>query len=89
MTSESTGFFEGSSIFSKTEGLNFVSMAVEEETEIRSNLRRFAGSLKNGFVSERGFVRIRNYITDTKRSKAAFAKGPCHAKAPSSPRKDG
>ena len=72
MTSGSTGFFEVSSIFFKTEGLNFVSMAVEEETEIRSNLRRFAGSLKNGFVSDRGFERIRNYITGEKTSKAAF-----------------
>jgi len=72
MAPDSTGFFEVSSIFSKTEGLSFVSTAVEEETEIRSDLRRFAGSFKKGFVSDRGFERIRNYITDTKTSKAAF-----------------
>jgi hypothetical protein len=47
-------------------------MAVEEETEIRSNLRRFAGSLKKGFVSDKGFETINNYITDAKTSKAAF-----------------
>ena len=46
MASDSPGSFEVSSIFSKEEGLNFVSMAVEEETEIRSDLRRFAGSFK-------------------------------------------
>jgi hypothetical protein len=72
MASDSTGSFEAPSIFSKAEGLNFVSMAVEEETEIKSNLRRFAGSLKKGFVSDKGFERIKNYITDTKTSKAAF-----------------
>ena len=72
MASDSTGSFEVSSIFSKAEGLNFASMAVEEVTEIRSNLRRFAGSFKKGFVSDKGFERIRNYITDTKTSKAAF-----------------
>jgi hypothetical protein len=47
-------------------------MAVEEETEIRSNLRRFAGSLKKGFVSDKGFEPINNYIRDAKTSKAAF-----------------
>jgi hypothetical protein len=72
MASDSTGSFEVSSIFSKTEGLSFVSTAVEEETEIRSDLRRFAGSFKKGFVSDKGFERIRNYITDTRTSKAAF-----------------
>jgi len=72
MASDSTGSFEVSSIFSKTEGLSFVSTAVEEETEIRSDLRRFAGSFKKGFVSDKGFERIKNYITDTKTSKAGF-----------------
>jgi len=33
-------------------------MAVEEETEINSDLRRFAESLKKGFVSDKGFARI-------------------------------
>jgi hypothetical protein len=37
-------------------------MEVEEETEIRSDLRRFAGSLKKGFVSDRGFARIIYFI---------------------------
>ena len=72
MASDSTGSFELSSKFSKAEGLNLVSMAVEEETEIRSNLRRFTGSFKKGFVSDKGFERIRNYITGEKSSKAAF-----------------
>ena len=72
MAPDSTGPFEVSSVFSKTEGLNFVSMAVEEETEIRSDVRRFAGSFKKGFVSDKGFERIRNYITGEKSSKAAF-----------------
>lgn len=65
MTSDSRLSFEVSSIFSKTEGLSFVSMAVEEETEINRDLRRFAESLKKGFVSDKGFARILNYITDT------------------------
>jgi hypothetical protein len=47
-------------------------MAVEEETEIRSNLRRFAGSFKKGFVSDKGFELTSNCITGEKSSKAAF-----------------
>ena len=68
MTSDSRLSFEVSSIFSKTEGLSFVSMAVEEETEINRDLRRFAESLKKGFVSDKGFTRILNYIKDMKKS---------------------
>jgi hypothetical protein len=45
-------------------------MAVEEETEIRNDLRRFAGSFKKGFVSDKGFELINNYITGQKTSKA-------------------
>ena len=37
MTLDSKRSLEVSSIFSNTEGLNFVSMAVDEETEIRSD----------------------------------------------------
>ena len=46
--------------FFKTEGLSFVSTAVEEETEIRSDLRRFAGCFKKGFVPDKGLKRIKN-----------------------------
>jgi hypothetical protein len=72
MTSNSRPSFEVSSIFSKTEGLSFVSMAVEEETEIRSDLRRFSESLKKGFVSDKGFARMIYFIIDQKKSKAGF-----------------
>jgi len=72
MISDSKLSFDVSSIFSKTEGLSFVSMAVEEETEIRSDLRRFAESLKKGFVSDKGFARMIHFIMDPKKSKAGF-----------------
>jgi len=68
MTSDSRLSFDAFSIFSKTEGLSFVSMAVEEETEIRSDLRRFAESFKKGFVSDKGFARIIYFIIDQKKS---------------------
>ena len=73
MTSDSRLSFEVSSILSKNEGLSFVSMAVEEETETRSDLRRFAKSLKKGFVSDKGFARIFYSIIDQKKSKAGFS----------------
>ena len=68
MISDSKLSFDVSSIFSKTEGLSFVSMAVEEETEISSDLRRFAESLKKGFVSDKGFARMGYFIIDKKKS---------------------
>jgi hypothetical protein len=72
MTSDSRLSFEVSSILSKNEGLSFVSMAVEEKTETRSDLRHFAESLKKGFVSDKGFARIIYFIIDPKKSKAGF-----------------
>ena len=48
MISDSKLSFDVSSVLSRKEGLSFVSMAVEEETEIRSDLRRFAESFKKG-----------------------------------------
>jgi hypothetical protein len=56
--------FDVSSALSRKEGLSFVSMAVEEETEIRSDLRRFAESFKKGFVFDKGFRRIFYFIID-------------------------
>jgi hypothetical protein len=69
MTSDSRLSFEVSSISFKNEGLSFVSMAVEEETEIRSDLRRFAESLRKGFVLDKGFAPIFHFITDLKKGK--------------------
>ena len=48
-------------------------MAVEEETEIRSDLRRFAESLKKGFVSDKGFDRIIYTIIDQKKGNRSQA----------------
>jgi len=67
MISDSKLSFDVSSLFSKAEGLSFVSMAVEDETEIRNDLRRFAESLKKGFVSDKGFGRIIYFIMDQKK----------------------
>jgi hypothetical protein len=48
-------------------------MAVEEKTEIRSDLRRFAESLKKGFVSDKGFDRIIYTIIDQKKGNRSQA----------------
>ena len=68
MTSDSRLSFGVSMIFSKTEEVSFVSMAVEEETEISSDLRRFAESFKKGFVSDKGLGRMIYYIIDQEKS---------------------
>jgi hypothetical protein len=73
MTSDSGLSFDASSIFSREERLIFVSMAVEEETEIRSDLRLFAESLKKGFVSDKGFDRIIYTIIDQKKGNRSQA----------------
>jgi hypothetical protein len=68
MISDSKLSFDVSSVLSRKEGLSFVSIAVEEETEIRSDLRRFAESFKKGFVSDKGFRRIFYFIIDQKKN---------------------
>jgi len=73
MISDSKLSFAVSSVLSRTEGLSFVSMAVEEETEISSDLRRFAESLKKGFVSNKDFARIINFITEQKKGNRSQA----------------
>jgi hypothetical protein len=68
MISDSKLSFDVSSVLSRKEGLSFVSIAVEEETEIRSDLRRLAESFKKGFVFDKGFRPIIHYIIDQKKS---------------------